>query len=633
MGCGVDGGRRLAAGVAVAALYALTACGGSGVQAPNQNSNPAPVVTGLSPSLATPGAAAQPLAISGTGFISTSAASFNGTSRTTTFVSATQLTIQLSAADQATPGTYQVTVTNPSPGGGTSSPVAFTVSGYPVPSITSLSPASAVAGSGAQTLTVNGTGFVSISVVSFNATARTTAFVSASQLTIQLTAADVADGASYPVLVTNGPAGGGGGGSSSTVQFVVNNPTPAITSFSPASTVTGQDSAIVTINGSGFVPSSKVSVSGGPPSTPASYSATQLTIIVKGSPLSAAGTIVIAVTNPTPGGGTTQANYTVVDACTYLATSLPYNPSGLGFALYRPVLDQSSVYWVDFANGQSAIKKVPKTGGSVTVLASGLGAVNQIAVDDANVYWTEFVIANGNGSIKSVPKNGGSVSVLATGTPSGSIYDVFVPGGITLDASYVYWGEGVGGGAIRRVAKTGGQVVDIGRGQGSVAWVVLDSVQAYFYYFDAMVPANVFRLPFAGGIPQSLALMVGTNVVGGLALDANFVYWVDLVQAGSVFKVPTTGGSPTYLVTNLANPHNVAIDASYVYYPVQGGAHSTYKLPKAGGSATPLPSCGAATAGGVSQAAAITLAVDAAFVYAVGYNNGSTAALVFRQSK
>jgi len=60
-------------------------------------------------------------------------------------VSSMQLTISLSATDQATAGSYAVVVTNPAPGGVASSPLNFAV-GNPQPSLSSLSPASAVAG-------------------------------------------------------------------------------------------------------------------------------------------------------------------------------------------------------------------------------------------------------------------------------------------------------------------------------------------------------------------------------------------------------------------------------------------------------------------------------------------------------
>ena len=129
--------------------------------------NPTPTVTTLSPSSANAGAAAQILTINGTNFVSSSTVTYNAAAHTATYVSATQLTIQLSAGDQATSGTFAVVVTNPTPGGGSSNSVNFTVDN-PVPTLASLSPASATAGAAAQTLTINGTNFLSTSTVAYN---------------------------------------------------------------------------------------------------------------------------------------------------------------------------------------------------------------------------------------------------------------------------------------------------------------------------------------------------------------------------------------------------------------------------------------------------------------------------------
>jgi beta-glucanase (GH16 family) len=86
-----------------------------------------PSISSLSPSSATAGAAAQTLTINGANFMSSSTVTYNGVGHTATFVSSTQLTIPLSASDQATAGSYAVVVTNPSPGGGPSNSVDFNV--------------------------------------------------------------------------------------------------------------------------------------------------------------------------------------------------------------------------------------------------------------------------------------------------------------------------------------------------------------------------------------------------------------------------------------------------------------------------------------------------------------------------
>jgi len=237
-------------------LLFASACGGGGSNTgggtPPSN-NPVPTVASLSPSSLTAGAAAQTLTISGTGFLSSSTVTFNGAAHAAADVSASELTISLTTADLATAGSYPVVVTNPAPGGGASAPASFTVSATnPVPTVASLSPSSLTAGATAQTLTINGTGFLSASTVTFNSVAHAATYVSASQLTISLTTADLATAGSYPVVVTN-PAPGGG--SSAAVNFAVtaaSTITGVSVVCSPTSIQTNQTSTCVqTVTGTG----------------------------------------------------------------------------------------------------------------------------------------------------------------------------------------------------------------------------------------------------------------------------------------------------------------------------------------------------------------------------------------------
>ena len=209
-----------------------------------------PAVASLSPTSATVGAAAQTLTISGTGFVSSSAVTYNGVAHTATFVSTTQLTISLSVSDQATAGTYAVVVTNPSPGGGASNSSSFTVDN-PVPVIVGLSPSTVAAGAVAQTLAINGTNFLSNSAVTFNGVAHAATFVSSTKLTISLSVSDQATAGNYAVVVTN-PAPGGG--ASNSFSFTADNPAPAISGLSPSLVIAGAPAQTLTITGTNFVP-------------------------------------------------------------------------------------------------------------------------------------------------------------------------------------------------------------------------------------------------------------------------------------------------------------------------------------------------------------------------------------------
>src|SRR5439155_23832867 len=100
------------------------------------------------------------------------------------------------------------TVFSPTPGGGTSVALTFTINA-PVPTLSTLAPSSAAAGGTDFTLTVTGTNFVGTSEVRWNGTARTTTFVSGTQLTAAIPAADIAAvGTTQVTVVTPAPGGG-----------------------------------------------------------------------------------------------------------------------------------------------------------------------------------------------------------------------------------------------------------------------------------------------------------------------------------------------------------------------------------------------------------------------------------------
>src|SRR5207249_4486923 len=115
-------------------------------------------------------------------------------------------------------------------------------------------------GDGAFTLTVNGTNFVSSSVVRWAGSDRVTTFVNSTQLTAAIPATDLTTTGSKAITVFN-PAPGGGTSNSQT--FTVNaNPTPTTTSIAPATVTVGSGGLTLTVDGTNFVANSVVRVNG-----------------------------------------------------------------------------------------------------------------------------------------------------------------------------------------------------------------------------------------------------------------------------------------------------------------------------------------------------------------------------------
>lgn len=93
--------------------------------------NPVPIIQLLNITSATVGDAAFRLQVSGWNFSSDAIVQWNGQNRTTEYISQHLLITDITAADLATAGSVQVTVRNPSPGGGVSNAVIFTINSSP----------------------------------------------------------------------------------------------------------------------------------------------------------------------------------------------------------------------------------------------------------------------------------------------------------------------------------------------------------------------------------------------------------------------------------------------------------------------------------------------------------------------
>lgn len=268
--------------------------------------NPVPAVSSISPNAGVVGGNAFTLNVTGSNFVNGAKVQFNGVDRVTTFVSPTQLSAQILTADLAAVGTATVRVVNPSPGGGTSNTIDFPIATpNPIPRISSLDPTSVEAGSAAFTLTVNGTSFVSNSVVRFSGVELPTTFVSDTKLTAQVSAENIANAGSVLVSVMNPVPGGG---SSNNFLFTISvppNPVPTISALSPATVTSGGPSFTLTVTGTNFVSNSVVRFNGADRQT-TFISATEVRALIAAADIQNGGMVIITVFNPAPGGGTSN---------------------------------------------------------------------------------------------------------------------------------------------------------------------------------------------------------------------------------------------------------------------------------------------------------------------------------------
>ncbi len=308
--------------------------------------NPAPTIISITPSSVSVGAAGFDVTVYGTGFISSSVVQWGGQNRPTAYVSATQIKATISAADVAQTGLIATTVTNPTPGGGTSAAKTFTVNN-PLPNLSALFPASATVGGPNFILEVQGSNFVSGSVVKWKTVARATTFVSGTLLRAAIPASDLATGGTAAVTVFSPTPGGG---TTAGVPFSINNPVPAVSSISPTSATALGSVFTLTVNGSGFATGASVQWNGVGKTT-TYVSPTQLTAAIPAADIATGGMVKVGVVNVAPGGGnSTTQDFTIDNPVPSVATLTPSsaNAGGLGFSLTvdgANFVTTSLVYW------------------------------------------------------------------------------------------------------------------------------------------------------------------------------------------------------------------------------------------------------------------------------------------------
>jgi hypothetical protein len=151
-------------------------------------------------------------------------------------------------------------------------------------------------------------------------------------------------------------------------------------------------------------------------------------------------------------------------------------------------------------------------GGASKPLASGQASPAGIAVDAANVYWTD----------QATGQNDGAVMQLALGshTPMVIAREQTNPGGIAVDAHDVYWLSEAG---VFKVPIGGGTIVPLSSAKPFPdSSFAVDGISAY--WIDSSTFAIV-KAPLAGGPVVPVVPMPSVQPDRGLAVDATSVYW------------------------------------------------------------------------------------------------------------
>ncbi len=287
--------------------------------------------------------------------------------------------------------------------------------------------------------------------------------------------------------------------------------------------------------------------------------------------------------------------------------------SGLQFLLWI-ALDPESVYIVQNAHeaaGQGTIVKIPKAGGALVTIVSGLDNPSYPVIDGSWIYWVDeddgtimkastsggkpvqllwltkqpvgnltawagslYWAFNGtavkswqDGSIMTMSETGGAVTTLVAGENA--------PGWIAVDASGIYW---TAADSVRKSLLDGSAVTTLASGISSAGAIALTTVSVDWDTSD-----GIFQIPKGGGATNGI---VSWNVTtGGLTLvgDSGDIFWSWTGDPAAQFSngflgaIPSSGGAARYYANPATDPFGLAVDDTFIYWLEAAG-------PNGGGS-------------------------------------------------
>jgi hypothetical protein len=276
---------------------------------------------------------------------------------------------------------------------GTGSPLTIPLQGSggnPIPSITSLAPASVYAGSAGLVLTINGANFLPSSVAFWDNSPLATTYVSSTQITAQVPASDLSGTQQAYIYVTNPSPGGGTSGE---VEFQVIGLDPYVNGVSPISVVAGTGATQIILNGSNFMTGATVLWNGKPLST-TYINSSQLQAQFSKANVAKPEIGQLSVSNPAPGGLSSAVTFDVTYPAVVRILDIPANDLVWDPYAQRIYASVPSSYG---ANGNS-IAVINPTNGSVGGYYYAGSEPTQLALSADAAYL--YVGLNGNGSVQ-----------------------------------------------------------------------------------------------------------------------------------------------------------------------------------------------------------------------------------------
>jgi hypothetical protein len=250
-------------------------------------------------------------------------------------------------------------------------------------------------------------------------------------------------------------------------------------------------------------------------------------------------------------------------------------------------IDTANVYWTNIPG--ASVMRIAIAGGTPATLASGQDNPTGIDVDGSSVYWANAASSPGTGAIKKIAIGGGTAVTLASALTN--------PTNVAVDNTSVFWTDSLGH-LLMKVSKVGGSTTTLVSDvvAGSPTDLTVDSTNVYW-----CTGSEVRRISKAGG---SFVTLAASQFSGprGIAVDASNAYWATpLLSSGDIRKTPISGGAYSVLFAPQNKPYRVAVHGNAMYWTSASGV---FQAPTAGGVPTQI-----------YNGSAVAIKVDAAAVY------------------
>ncbi len=415
----------------------------------------APVITSVSPTSINIGDPATTVTITGTGLTGTSAVTFSGTlvtAGTPTVVDDTQVTVPVTAAAGASAGDRTMTVTTPV-ALGSKLLTGFAVSNLPAPTVTALSAPVTGLGQGgnAQNVTITGTNFVTGATSNFGTgvTVNSTTYVSATQLTANITVTTSATAGLHDVVVTNPDTKTGTGTGLLTV-----NARPTVLLVSPFSALQGANNQVVTILGTGFNSGASLAAAfsgtGITVNSTTFVDFTHLSANITVAPAASTGTRTITVTNGDTGASAASSSIFNILASAAAMNITSISPYSLGQGVSNATVE---IYGTGFASGATVTFSSSRVTVNSTSFVDSTHLTANITTSTSSAQSSNVTVTNpaGAGGATFTATPGfyiNSRPTVTTVTPasglSGNAYDLtFVGTNFQPGAAVTFSGSGV----------------------------------------------------------------------------------------------------------------------------------------------------------------------------------------------